>query len=105
MVAETNKNEPKEILVTTYEIINQAEEAKLSSKEREDLEQLDWSLCLLIACTNFGFEELLKQYNQAVRLYCTETQDKIEKIMLDRYPASWRHEMESDYSSANGGEV
>lgn len=90
-----------EVLVTTIEIVN----PEFTPLEKERLELLDFSLSLLIDRTNFGFDELLKQYNQAVRLYCTETQAKIEKIMLRHYAKSWKHEMESDYSSADGKDV
>jgi hypothetical protein len=90
-----------EVLVTTIEIVN----PEFTPLEKERLELLDFSLSLLIDRTNFGFDELLKQYNQAVRLYCTETQGKIEKIMLKHYAKSWKHEMGSDYSSADGKEV
>lgn len=94
-------------IVTTVEEVDFAKIAREEAEEKQNLEQLDWSLCLLISVTNFGFEELIKQLEQAKRLNCTEAEYKIDKLLRDRYTFSYeahRRENESDHSSADGSE-
>lgn len=93
--------------VTTIEEVNLAELAKTSSKEKEELEYLDWSLVLLIRFTSFSFEQLLKQLEQAKRLSCTEAQAEIEELLNTRYSfnyATYLRECMSDMSSADGSD-
>lgn len=76
----------------------------LTQEEKNDIEELDWSLCLLIECTSFGFDQLIKQLNQAKKYYCTEAEAKIEKILWEKYPASYKYELlesQSDHSGAS----
>lgn len=93
--------------VTTIEEVNLAELAKTSSKEKEELEYLDWSLVLLIRFTSFSFEQLLKQLEQAKRLNCTEAQAEIEILLSNKYSMTYAHhlaECRSDTSSADGSD-
>jgi hypothetical protein len=96
-------------VIKTVEAVNLAELAKeqnsqLSEQQKAEREYLDWSLCLLIANTNFSFEELLKQKDQAERNDCTEAEYKIEELLKTKYTFSYEHhriECKSDHSGAS----
>ena len=94
-------------IITTVQAVDFAKIARDSAKEKEELELLDWSLSLLIESTNFGFEMLLQQLDQARRLNCTESEYKIEKLLNEKYSFSYKAHLEEckpDNSSADGSD-
>ncbi len=81
------------------------QEARRKAQEIEDNDYLDWSLCLLIDFTNFGFEQLIKQLDQAKKYNCAQAEGKIEKILREEYKENYKFhlkEQEPDNSSADG---
>lgn len=93
--------------VTIIEPVNMAEEMKKSLQSKnEELELLDWSLSLLIQSANFGYEQLLKQLDQAKRLGCIGTVEEIMEIINERYAYSWeldQRDLKGDFTGGSLG--
>lgn len=92
--------------VTIVEPVNMAEEMKKSlHSKNEELELLDWSLSLLIQSTNFGYEQLKKQLEQAKRLGCVGTEEEIMEVINERYAFSWENDKKDSKGDTSGGSL
>lgn len=94
-------------IVNIVEPVNMAEEMKKSIQAKnEELELLDWSLSLLIQSTNFGYEQIKKQLEQAKRLGCIGTEEEVMEVIKERYAFSWENDLrdsKGDFSGGSGG--